>query len=92
MPSKRDARLRRTSKPCKIARPSLSFKVNRHKTPLTARRGKRGRVRQILLTFAAVLLAAGAVVALLIHFEKSIPPLLAEDIPKADSVLVEKVQ
>ena len=43
-----------------------------------------------MLVITSVLIAAGAVIALLIHYEKAIPPLLASDLPKAHSVLVEK--
>jgi murein L,D-transpeptidase YafK len=43
-----------------------------------------------LITITAVLLIAGAVVGLLIRYEKALPPLLARELPKADSVLVQK--
>jgi murein L,D-transpeptidase YafK len=45
-----------------------------------------------VLTLTALLLAAGAAIAILIHYERAIPPLLADQLPKADSVLVEKAQ
>jgi murein L,D-transpeptidase YafK len=44
------------------------------------------------MAFAAVLVAAGAIIALLIRYEKTIPPLLADELPRADSVLVEKAE
>lgn len=39
-----------------------------------------------------LLLAAGLLIATLIRFEKAIPSLLADDLPKADSVRVEKAE
>jgi murein L,D-transpeptidase YafK len=45
-----------------------------------------------MLVTAALLLAAGSVIAVLIRFEKDIPPLLASRLPPADSVLVEKAE
>jgi murein L,D-transpeptidase YafK len=43
-----------------------------------------------MLVSAALLLAAGSVIAALIRFEKDIPPLLARTLPKAEMVRVEK--
>jgi len=43
-----------------------------------------------LLVTTSILLFLGATVAILIRYEKVIPPLLADRLPKADSVLVEK--
>lgn len=37
-------------------------------------------------------LATGTLIATLIHYEREIPPLLADRLPKADSVLVEKAR
>jgi murein L,D-transpeptidase YafK len=45
-----------------------------------------------MLAMSATLLAIAAVIAMLIRFEKAIPPLLADRLPKADSVLVEKAE
>ena len=78
MPSKPAARSRQTSKPGKTLRPASRRK--NHPSP------------RILLPFVILLLAAGAVVATLIHYEKTIPPLLADKLAKADSVLVEKAK
>ena len=43
-----------------------------------------------MLLILSLLRAAAAAVAALVHNEKAIPPLLADQLPKADSMLVEK--
>jgi len=45
-----------------------------------------------MLAVTAMLLVSGGVIATLIRYEKVIPPLLADRLPKADSVLVEKAE
>jgi hypothetical protein len=50
------------------------------------------RVHRPLLIITAILLLLGATVAILIRFEKVIPPLVADRLPKAESVLVEKAE
>jgi len=45
-----------------------------------------------LLVATLLPLATGTLIATLIHYEREIPPLLADRLPKADSVLVEKAR
>ena len=45
-----------------------------------------------MLPILLLLLAAGTALATLVHFEKAIPPLLADQLPKADFMLVEKAE
>ena len=44
------------------------------------------------MLITTILLTAGASVGALVRYEKAIPPLLANELPKADSVLVEKAK
>jgi len=45
-----------------------------------------------MLAVLFILVTAGVSVAAIIHYEKDIPMLLADDLPRADSVLVEKAR
>lgn len=54
-----------------------------------SRRPRESRPKRTILVTTALLLAASSVIAALIRFEKDIPPLLAQTLPKADMVRVE---
>ena len=56
------------------------------------RRCKPRRGRLTLISVSFLILGVAAIIAVLIRFEKAIPPLLADQLPKASSVLVEKAE
>jgi len=57
-----------------------------------SRSGNPKRSRWVLLVVSVLVLFAGALIAISIRYEKQIPSLLADRLPKADSVLVEKAE
>lgn len=92
MPSGGISKQRQQSASARANRRSDVRKKPRRKSKTSARQPRSIRTRRIVGAMFAVLLVAGAVIATLIHFEKAIPPLLADDLPKAGSVLVEKAK
>ena len=54
------------------------------------RRGQPLRATPHMILIPTALLIAGAIIATLVRFEKDLPPLLADELPKADAVRVDK--
>lgn len=89
---KRKSRAALTSKTGKAPHRTRTAKSRRSKPRSQAPRRKPRRTRRTLLLIGVILLAGGGLIATLIRYEKTIPPLLAERLPKADSVLVKKAE